>query len=425
MTPGIRRRLIAFVILSAVGVVYVAASYLGFVDKVLGKGYTLTMDLPESGGLYVGSAVTYRGVQVGEVSRVVPTEDGIAITMAMKDEAHIPLASPFHVHNLTAVGEQYLDFEPQNDQGPFAQDGDTFHGTADALPVDEGDLLVELDDFVNSVDQESLQVAVRELGDMFRDTGHPLETLLDNGTEFIDQAAAHEDDTVKLLQHGLTVLHTQQQQGENIQSLAKDLRLLTGSLRASDGDLRTMLQASPGALKELDQLLVDLGPTMPTLLGNLITDATVADIHLAGLEQLLVSFPRVVASGFSGTPADGWGRINLQTDNSVGPCRAGYLPPSKWRRGDQLTDTEPYHARCASGPPYNMRGGNYAPGDQSLPPERSYRTTGRAEYDPATGRVYGARTTSGKQIRIGDPGDLSIFGGDSWKWLVMSPVTAG
>src|SRR4249919_899512 len=104
MTPGIRRRLIAFLILSAVGIVYVAASYLGFVDKVLGRGYTLNADLPESGGLYVGSAVTYRGVQVGEVSDVVPTADGISVKMAMKDDARIPLGAPFHIHNLTAVG---------------------------------------------------------------------------------------------------------------------------------------------------------------------------------------------------------------------------------------------------------------------------------------------------------------------------------
>jgi phospholipid/cholesterol/gamma-HCH transport system substrate-binding protein len=422
MTPAVRRRLIAFLILSAVGIVYVSASYLGFVDKVLGRGYTLNADLPESGGLYVGSAVTYRGVQVGQVAQVDPTDDGIALRLAMDEGVHIPLAAPFHIHNLTAVGEQYLDFEPVSDEAPYARDGDSFHGTSAALPVDEGDLLVQLDQFVNSVDKKSLQVTIRELGAMFRDTGHPLETLLDNGTTFIDEASAHQADTVTLLKRGLTVLKTQQQQGENIRSLAKDLRLLTGSLRAADGDLRTTLQASPAALKEVNGLLTDLSPTMPTLLGNLVTDSSVVVIHLPGLEQLLVSFPRVVASGFSGTPANGWGRINLQTDNSVGPCRAGYLPPSEWRRGDQLNDTEPFHARCASGAPYNMRGANFVPPDQPLPPARSWRGSRQGEYDPQSGRVYGASTTSSSSGRLGDQGDLAIFGGDSWKWLVISPV---
>jgi len=418
MTPGIRRRLIAFLVLSAVGIVYVSASYLGFVDKVLGRGYTLHADLPESGGLYVGSAVTYRGVQVGEVSSVVPTDDGITVDLAMQDDARIPVDSPFHVHNLTAVGEQYLDFEPTVDSGPFADEGDTFHGSAASLPVDEGDLLLQLDDFVNSVDKPSLQTTVRELGEMFRDTGKPLETLLDSGTTFIDEASAHQDDTVKLLHSGLTVLQTQQQQGENLRALARDLRLLTGSLRAADGHLRTVLQASPEALKEVDALIKDLGPTMPVLLGNLVSVNSVVYQRLPGLEQLLVTFPRVVSSGFSGTPATGWGRISLQTDNAVGPCREGYMPPSQWRRGDQTDDTAAYPARCASGPPYNMRGANYAPPAQPLPPVKSWR----AGYDPTSGRVYGATTADGRPVSVGDQGDLAIFGGDSWKWLVISPV---
>lgn len=419
MTADIKRRLIAFAILSAVGIVYVAASYLGFVDKVLGRGYELHAELPESGGLYVGSPVTYRGVQVGEVSKVTPTEDGIHIDMAMEEDARIPEDSPFYVHNLTAVGEQYLDFEPVNDDAPAATEGHTFRGTAASLPVDEGDLLVQLDDFVNSVDQPSLKKAVAELGAMFRDTGRPLETLLDSGATFIDEASRHQEATQDLLRSGLTVLTTQKEQGENIRALARNLKLLTGSLRNADQDLRTMLQGTPGAIREVTGLLDDLSPTMPVLLGNLITDNSVVLSHIEGVEQLLVTFPRVIQSGFSGTPEGGWGRISLQTDNSVGPCREGYLKPGEWRRPDITTDAPTADVRCASGAPFNMRGANFAPGPTPLPPERAWR----GSYDPRTGQVYGARSGGDVTVaRLADQGDLSSFGGDSWKWLVISPV---
>ena len=50
MTRGIKIRLIAFLILSAVGIVYVAGSYLGLVDRVLGRGLTVHATLPGSGG---------------------------------------------------------------------------------------------------------------------------------------------------------------------------------------------------------------------------------------------------------------------------------------------------------------------------------------------------------------------------------------
>ena len=55
MTNGVRIRLIAFVVLSAVGIVYVAGSFLGIVDKVLGRGYTMHATLPASGGLFTGA----------------------------------------------------------------------------------------------------------------------------------------------------------------------------------------------------------------------------------------------------------------------------------------------------------------------------------------------------------------------------------
>ena len=150
-----------------------------------------------------------------------------------------------YVHNLSAVGEQYLDFEPADDEAPYVEDGDRLEGDADSLPTDEADLLVELNDFVGSVDEENLQVVVAELGTMFDDTGEPLQQLLDNGSRFVDEASAHTDETIALLDNGVTVLSTQQDNAENIASFSHDLKLLTAALADSDQDLRQVLQGTP------------------------------------------------------------------------------------------------------------------------------------------------------------------------------------
>ena len=52
MSSGVRIRLAAFVILSAVGVTYITASYLGLVDKVTGRDITVTAT---SGPFYWGA----------------------------------------------------------------------------------------------------------------------------------------------------------------------------------------------------------------------------------------------------------------------------------------------------------------------------------------------------------------------------------
>ncbi|WP_028638124.1 MCE family protein [Nocardioides sp. URHA0032] len=421
MSHGVKLRIAAFLVLSAVGVVYIAGSYLGLVDRVLGRGITVHATLPTSGGLFEGSEVTYRGVKIGKVSAMNAKADGVDLTLALQDGTELPEDSPMYVHNLSAVGEQYLDFEPPNEEGPYAEAGYTFHGDADSLPVDEGDLLVELDRFVSSVDKDNLRAVVRELGTMFNDTGRPLQHLLDSGSEFVRQASEHTADTIRLLDRGERVLNTQQGQGDNIRSLARNLHSITSALAASDDDLDKVLTDTPGAAREVDGLLEDLEPTLPVLLGNAVSVNQVVVSNLAGVEQLLVTYPRVISAGFTGTPGDGYGHVNLQLDNSVPPCTEGYKPRNRWRPPSDLTDSPIFPAQCASGPPYVMRGPKHSPENtRTGSPGAVYRSS----YDPATGFVSGAVDAQGDPVRFVDQGNLSILGGDAWKWLLVGPVTS-
>jgi phospholipid/cholesterol/gamma-HCH transport system substrate-binding protein len=133
MTHGTRIRIAAFLVLSAVGIVYITAAYLGFVDRVLGRGITVHATLPTSGGLYEGSEVTYRGVGIGKVSKMTATRDGVTLDLALEEGTELPLDSPMYVHNLSAVGEQYLDFEPPDDEGPYVTEGTTLKGNEDSM----------------------------------------------------------------------------------------------------------------------------------------------------------------------------------------------------------------------------------------------------------------------------------------------------
>ncbi|MFC7496215.1 MULTISPECIES: MlaD family protein [unclassified Nocardioides] len=418
---GLRIRIGAFLVLSAVGIVYIAGSYLGLVDRVLGRGLTVHATLPASGGLFEGSEVTYRGVKVGKVAKMDATAEGVTLDLALEDGTKLPKDAPMYVHNLSAVGEQYLDFEPPDDDGPYVEAGETLTGTQESLPVDEGDLLVELDQFVSSVDRDGLETVVRELGAMFDDTGVPLQRLLDSGSEFVRQASDHTDETVRLLDSAERVLDTQQGERENIRSFARDLRALTDSLAAADGDLEKVLDGTPGTARELDGMLQDLAPTLPVLLGSAVSVNQVVVSHLDGLEQLLVTYPRVISSGFTGTPPDGYGHVNMQLDYSQPPCAEGYVPRSEWRGPADLSDGPITPVRCTAGPPFVMRGSDHVPGGKyNQSPGRLYRSS----YDPGSGIVQGAVDRHGRPVRFLDQANLSILGGDAWKWLMVGPVTS-
>lgn len=411
MTRGVRNRLIAFVVLSAVGMVYIAAGYLGLVDKILGRGLSLHADLPVSGGIFVGSEVSYRGVKVGKVSDMDVIPSGVRLTLAVEEGTKIPESAPFYVHNLSAVGEQYLDFEPVSEAGPYAEDGHTFVGNEKSVPEATDDLLVKVNGLVSSLDKADVSTVVGELGTTFRDTADPLRRMVDAGSTLVQRAKENQAATIQLLDSGKTVLETQQANAGNIKSFAVNLADLTETLKDSDAQLRSILQGGTVAVNEVNGLLTGLEPTMPAFIGNLMVVNQVVTARLNALEQTLVTLPVVVSGGFTGTPGDGFGHINLQFNYNVPACTNGYLPSKNWRPGTDVSDTEPYYAaHCASGAPYNMRGTRYTPQPSSVTGNR----TRVSPYDGAAGQG-GEGSTTGRN---------TVFGDDSWQWMLLGPTEA-
>ena len=408
MTRGIKARLVAFLVLSAVGIVYVAGSYLGLVDRLLGRGLTVHATLPASGGLFVGSEVTYRGVKVGKVSDMDVIASGVRVKLALEEGTEIPLTSKVFVHNLSAVGEQYLDFEPASRSGPYAADGDVIRGDTESLPESTDALLTSMNGLVSSLNRDELSTAVSELGTMFRDTADPLSRMVDAGTKFVAEAQASQQETIDLLGTGGTVLSTQQANSDNIRAFARDLASFTAGLKGSDKDLRTLLQGGRPALDEVRSLLEGLEPTLPVFISNLVTVNQVLTARLPAVEQTLVTFPRVIASGFTGTPGDGYGHINLQMNYLVPPCTKGYKPIDQWLPGTYTGDPPTYPAKCESGPPINQRGSKYAP-QPGAASGTSYRVS---TYDARTGQVDENLTM----------GRYDVFGDSSWKSILIGPT---
>lgn len=363
MRYGIKIRLLAFVLLSAVGMAYVSATYLGFIDQLRGRGYTVHVLLPASGGLFEGSEVTYRGVKIGKVSEMTVDAGGLKVDVALQEDARVPADTSVYVHNLSVVGEQYISFEPTSKTGRMLRDGDTVRGTEDSLPLAEEVLLQDLDGFVSSLDGTKLNTVIGELGTMFRDNASPLRSMVDSTQAFVEAARANEAETIDLLRNAKTVLQTQQDNSSNIRELSGDLAEVTGTLADSDGDIRKILAEGGPAADELTRLVRTLRTELPALLEPLVSVSDVLNARRPALEQLLVTFPRLVAAGPSAlTSGDQkFGRVNLNLNFAPEACTDGYLPPGQWRPTSEESFVPFYPAECASDAPVNMRGMKHAP----------------------------------------------------------------
>jgi len=410
MTRAMRARLLIFALISTLSIVAVSVNYLGVVDRALGRGMVVTVQLPDSGGLYVSSEVTNRGVKVGKVIAMTPVADGVEVKLRLDDDANIPRDSPVFVHNGSAVGEQYLDFEPRDTEPPYLEEGDEIVAQAGALPVDEADLLLALNGFVQSVPQAPLRRVIGELGTTFEGTGPALRDALAGVNRFLDVATTKKRETASLLTTGRTVLRTQAARAGSIAAIARGLRGITAALAGSDKNFRTLLSDGPATFDEIRKLTEGLEPTLPILLSNLVATTQVFSVQLPATEQLLVVVPQMLLAGIAGTTKDGFGVTSLQFDRTP-PCTDGFLPRDQWRSPADESDHDPYPGWCASGPPINVRGPKWAP-QPSGPRGRAPVFADGSEGTPhQRGRVF-----------VDAPTGVAGSGREAWEWMLIGPT---
>ncbi|MEU6577285.1 MlaD family protein [Streptomyces sp. NPDC046805] len=422
ITRTVKAQLLAFATVTAVGVSYVAAEYSGLADRILGSGYTVRADFSDSGGIFTGAEVAYRGVPVGRVGHLrLSRGGGVSVDLDVTDGTPIPADTLAVVADRSAVGEQYVDLQPRRASRPFLHDGSTIPRRDTRIPLPTTALISSVDRLVGSVNKGDLKITVDELGKAFAGTGPHLGRLVDSGNALVESADGALPETVSLIENSRTVLKTQVDEGSSIKAFSHDLSDLTRQLKDSDGDVRTLLDNGPAAAGQLDGLLKANQSALPVLLGNLVSGGQVTVARLPGVEQALVTFPSLVASTYTVLPGDGTAHFGLALNvDDPPPCRKGY---GTTRKRDPLdTQERPANTRahCAAprGSTTSVRGAQNAPGA----PGRPYGSgADQAAYDPATGTVTGP---DGQIAQIGSTGgEQNVFGKDSWQWLLVGPMT--
>ncbi|MEV5386535.1 MlaD family protein [Streptomyces sp. NPDC052721] len=422
ITRTVKAQLLAFAAVTALGVSYVGARYTGLVDDVLSRGYTVRADFAESGGVFPGAEVTYRGVPVGRVGDLKPTGSGISVALRIEDGApRIPADTLAVVANRSAVGEQYVDLQPRGPGGPYLMDGSPIPRSRTRTPLPVTDLVLSLDRLVTSVGKDDLRTTVDELGKAFSGTGPHLSRLVDSGDALVESASESLPQTVSLIEDSRRVLRTQADQGSAIKSFSRDLAQLTEQLKSSDGDLRRLIGTTVPATREVDSLLKSTRPHVPVLLANLISGGQVTVARLPGVEQALVTLPLNVAGSYTVIPGDGTTHFGLTVNADDPPaCTQGY---GTQRRDPADTGTRPANtqARCTAprGGKTSVRGAQNAPG-ATTGPAGAGRAAFVAPYDPETGTATGP---DGTPVEIGSTGgEQSVFGKESWQWLLVGPM---
>jgi phospholipid/cholesterol/gamma-HCH transport system substrate-binding protein len=420
LTKRVRLQLVAFLVIAVVAVVYALFRFTDL-GKVFGaEGYTVRMNLEESGGIFSNAEVTYRGYNVGRVGEIRLTREGLQVDLDIDPNApEIPADLDAVVANRSAVGEQYVDLRPRQEGGAALDGESVIAADRTKTPVATDAVIRDLDSLASSVPTDSLRTLVDELDQAFAGTGDDLQVLLDTTSDFTRTATEHLPQTIKLIDDGGTVLDTQAAQSGNIKSFASDLNLLAEQLRKSDPDLRRLINSAPGAATAVTNLLRESGPGLSRLFANLLTVSDIVGARKDGLEYTLVSYPLFSAAGQGLLAADpGQAHLGLVLNVfNPPPCTSGYEQTP--RRNGTDTDSQPKpiprDTYCAEPPggPINVRGSNNVPiGGQppAASPQPTPETGGNGPAGLAPGSLPGTLTEPGMARQATLPDLLGLPG---------------
>jgi phospholipid/cholesterol/gamma-HCH transport system substrate-binding protein len=424
ITRRTKAQLMVFVAITVLGVTYVGAQYAKLDRLFLDRSFEVVAHFEESGGIFVGGEVTYRGVRIGQVSDMRLTENGVDVVLDIENKwDEIPADARAMVGNRSAIGEQYVELQPRVDDGPYLEDGSSIHDTA--VPIRTEALLENTSRTVSSVNQDALRTTVSELAVAFDGTGEDLQQIIDTGNAFIAEANEKFDVTTALIRSSNTVLRGQIASESSLRTFATELSRFSTAMVGADDDLRRLIDTGSGTLNELRAFIEANEVPLHELMRDLVTTGRIVVKHLPSIEYYLVVFPWVVEGAWSvvSHTVDGVRNAHFGMILSEAPvCTGGYEETNRrdpfngedWAMDTQVGCTEPISESNQRGPQNLPRS---APAFDGAAADRVV-----GSYDASTGEfVWADELPEGSLNQVGSVAPPSL-GKDSWKWLYLQPL---
>ena len=131
------------------GGAFVGGRYANIDRLFVDRSFPVTADFKDSGGIFAGAEVTYRGIAVGKVGKLEFTDSGVRATLDIENDApKISEDVTALVANKSAVGEQFIDLQPQSNSSPYLRRGSNIPLSRTKVPIDTTKFLLDASAFV-------------------------------------------------------------------------------------------------------------------------------------------------------------------------------------------------------------------------------------------------------------------------------------
>ena len=367
-------QLALFTLIALVAISVMGLHFMKLPAKLFGVGrYTVVVQLPQTGGLYSGGNVTYRGTEVGRVDEVRLTPVGVEAVLSLKSGIDVPSELRAEVHSQSAIGEQYVALLPRTGDARPLRDGDVIALADTSVPPNVNTLLADANAGLQAIPRDNLKTVVDESYTAVGGLGPELSRIVDSSTDLAIEAREHLDPLIALIEQSQPVLDSQTRTSAAIEAWASQVATVTTQLQTHDETVARVLDEGGATADSVRQLLDRVKPTLPVVLANLVSVGQVAVTYHDNIEQLLVLFPAVVSAEQAGLVAN----VNTKQDykgqylsfnlniNLPPPCTTGFLPAQQQRSAvfEDAPDRPPgdLYCRVPQDSPLNVRGAHNIP----------------------------------------------------------------
>lgn len=364
-----RIQLAIFTVIALVALTLMGVHYMKLPVKLFGIGhYSVTVQLPVTGGLYGSSNVTYRGTEVGRVDAVRLTDNGVIAEMTLNSDIPIPSDLRAEVHSQSAIGEQYVELLPRSDSAPPLKDGDVIALADTSVPQNINDVLDAVKSGLEAVPRDNLKTVIDESYTAVGGLGPELTRIVSGAITLSNDARDNLDPMLALIDNAKPVLDSQTETSDAIQGWASHVATVTRELQEHDRDVAGVIDQGGPALNEVRQLVERVQPTLPVVMANLASVGQVGLTYHDSLEQILVLLPQLVAVEQGSLAAN----VNTKQDykgaylsfnlnlNLPPACTTGYLPTQQARNAALVDYPErapgDLYCRVPQDSPFNVRG---------------------------------------------------------------------
>ena len=289
--------------LAATAVVFAAVwvgvtfSYGGYDDH-----YQLVGDFPRAGqGLANGSDVTYRGVDVGEVSSVELVDRQARVTLNMDPGFEVPEDASFVVRPKTIFGEKFVDVTfPNGEDGPFLEDGDVVADAEAATEVE--DFFEGSDDLFDALDEQELAELFSTLNEAARGTGQDVAAAFESGADATALGADTIDQQLRALSSWSEFQDAISGIGGDLNTIAANSEVALTEFNENRAAYERVLTTLRPFAEDLAALLIGTRPDIDTYLergDSVVRLLTANEDHLTELIEGLGQYVQAFGGGLS------------------------------------------------------------------------------------------------------------------------------